>query len=238
MAAYFFGLEVPDLHLETFLNAASLLAVGIVYRSDLTELATGTYRYLRFRRSEDWSMFRFALLLLVGTIPAVLVGGLFYRQISGHLTSMTTVAVALLITGGALYLVRKLRGHKREAGITFVDALLIGLAQALALAPGVSRSGATVVAALARKVEAETALKYSFFLSIPASLGSLVLTGDEILQTITAPGAFSFYLAAFLVSLGVSIVAIKLFIEVLTSGKLIYFAGYCITVSVLLMIFA
>ncbi len=112
------------------------------------------------------------------------------------------------------------------------------MAQSFALAPGISRSGATIVAALARKFNPAAALKYSFFLSIPASLGSVVLTFDEILAAFSQPGQMQFYILSFLFALGVSILAIKLFIEVVTSGKLIYFAVYCLSVGILLLIFA
>lgn len=235
--SFYLGLDVPDLHLETFLNAASLLAVFVVYRKDLLELCFGTGRYIRKRKPEDQPMFRLSFLIVIGTIPAVVVGGLLYETISLEFTHIYMVAGALLVTGAALFIIRKLNGNKQEGDITFLDAVIVGLAQSLALAPGISRSGATVVAAMARKIEPSAALKYSFFLSIPASLGSLVITGNQIIAALSSPDRIVLYTAAFTASFVISVFAIKLFIEVITSGKLIYFAGYCAGVAVLLFIF-
>lgn len=235
---FFFGIDVPDLHFEVYLNGASLIAVFIVYRRDLIEMMNGTIRYTMSRDTQYYSSFRFASLIILGTIPAVIIGGLFADFIGGELTAIHMVAFALIVTAAALWLIRNLRGNKTGGEITILDTLVIGFAQTLALAPGISRSGATVVAALARKVNPETALKFSFFLSIPVSIGSLVFMIPEIRAALTAPGLFVPYTAAFAVSVIVSVFAIKLFIHLVTNGRLIYFAGYCITVSILILIYA
>ncbi len=112
--SHFFGIGVPDLHLETFLNAASLIAVFIVFKKDLTELITGTISYVAKRRETDKEMFRFSVLIIIGTIPAVIIGGLFYDTFGAEFTQLHYVAAALLITGIALYIIRKLRGTKDE----------------------------------------------------------------------------------------------------------------------------
>lgn len=235
---HFFGIDVPDLHFEVFLNGASLIAVFIVYRSDLIEMMHGTIRYTLSREKQHYSSFRFAWLIVLGTIPAVIVGGLFADFIGGELTAIHMVAFALMITAVALWLIRNLRGDKTEGQITILDTMVIGFAQTLALAPGISRSGATVVAALARKVNPETALKFSFFLSIPVSIGSLVFMIPEMHTALTAPGLFVPYVVSFAVSVLVSVFAIKLFINVVTNGRMIYFAVYCFLVSVLILLFA
>ncbi|WP_026691774.1 undecaprenyl-diphosphate phosphatase [Alteribacter aurantiacus] len=236
IVSYFFNLDVPDLHFEIFVNGASLVAVFIIYRKDLIELVAGTLNYIRKPKEYDKEPFRFSLLLILGTIPAVL-GGLFlYDFIGGELTQIRNVGIALLITGVALWLIRNLRGDKKEPQITVLDTIIIGLAQMLALAPGISRSGATIVAAMARKIEPETALKFSFFLSIPVSIGSLVFDLGRIYEAITAPGMLVYYVVAFLVALAVSIVAIKILINMVTRGKLLYFALYCFAMAAILII--
>ncbi|MFA9457345.1 undecaprenyl-diphosphate phosphatase [Halalkalibacter sp. AB-rgal2] len=237
IVSHYFGVDVPDLHFEVFLNGASLLAVFIVYRKDLIELTTDVVKYVRARNQKHYESFRLACLLIIGTIPAVVIGGLLRDFFGGELTALRYVAISLMITAIALWLIRNLRGHKTDGGITIFDAVIVGLAQMLALAPGISRSGATIVAALARKIEAETALKFSFFLSIPVSIGSLVLESTTIYEVIVYNDLLWLYVIAFLTSLIVSIFAIKLLIDVVTSGKLLYFAVYCFTVSILIWIF-
>lgn len=238
LVQYFFELEVPDLHFEVFLNGASLIAVFIVYKKDLLEMFHGTIQYVVRKDKAYYSSYRFAFLIIIGTIPAVVIGGLFADFIGGELTTIHMVGFALLITGGALWLIRNLNGNKEETEITIFDTMVIGFAQTLALAPGISRSGATVVAALARKVDPETALKFSFFLSIPVSIGSMVFMLPEVSAAISTPGLTLPYIISFLVSLVVSVFAIKLFINLVTNGNLIYFAIYCFSISAMIFIFA
>ncbi|MEB1807437.1 MAG: UDP pyrophosphate phosphatase [Bacillaceae bacterium] len=235
---YFFGVGVPNLHFEVFLNGASLLAVFVVYRHDLLELIKGTISYVSKREKQHKQSFRFSLLIVIGTIPAVLIGGFFSKFIGSELTNIYIVAFALTITGIALLLIRNLKGNKNENEITLIDTVIVGMAQALALIPGISRSGATVVAALGRNVEPKVALKFSFFLSIPVSVGSLVFKLGDIGAALIVPGLTVPYITAFLVSFLVSIMAIKLFINLVTNGKLLYFSIYCFSISLLIFIFA
>ncbi|PYZ96238.1 UDP pyrophosphate phosphatase [Alteribacter lacisalsi] len=236
IVSYFFGLDVPDLHFEIFVNAASLVAVFIIYRKDLLELIAGTLNYIRKPKEYDREPFRFTMLLVIGTIPAVVAGLFLYDFIGGEIAEIRNVGFALLITATALWLIRNLSGHKKEFQITIFDTIIIGLAQTLALAPGISRSGATIVAAMARKIEPAVALKFSFFLSIPVSIGSLVFDLQRIYEAITAPGMLWYYLISFMVALIVSYYAIKLLINMVTRGKLLYFAIYCFTIAGILII--
>ncbi|WP_179298639.1 undecaprenyl-diphosphate phosphatase [Evansella halocellulosilytica] len=238
IVSYFFGVDVPDLHFEVFLNGASLLAVFIVYKSDLLELIRGTFSYVKKPNKQDQPFFRLTLLLILGTVPAVIVGGLFRGYIGGELTHIRYVAIALLITAIALWLIRNMKGHKSDHEISVTDTLIIGFAQTLALAPGISRSGATVVAALARKIEAEAALKFSFFLSIPVSIASLVIEMPTIYRALVSSDLLVVYITAFITSVVVSIFAIKLLINVVTRGKLLYFALYCFAIATLILVFS
>ncbi|WP_018921568.1 undecaprenyl-diphosphate phosphatase [Salsuginibacillus kocurii] len=236
--SHFFDLRVPDLHFETFLNGASLLAVLIIYRKDLSEVAVGTVRFVVMRQPEYQRFYRLTLMLVIATIPAVIIGGLFADEIGGELTTLTSVALALFATGTALWLIHRLNGHKQEGDISATDAIIIGVAQMAALAPGISRSGATIVAAMARKIEPTTALKFSFFLSIPVSVGSLVLLAPEIYVAWTTPDQTLLYTVSFIVATLVSLVAIKVLIDAVASGKLLYFAIYCFIVAISLLVFS
>ncbi|MCR6105263.1 undecaprenyl-diphosphate phosphatase [Salipaludibacillus agaradhaerens] len=238
IVSYFFGVDVPDLHLEVFLNGASLLAVFIVYKTDLLVMVRETLNHVRKPTEKTAASFKLSMLIIVGTIPAVLAGGLLRDFIGGEMTHIHYVAVALIITGIALWLIRHLKGYKKDGDITYTDAVIVGIAQAFALMPGISRSGATIVAALARKIEAETALKFSFFLSIPVSIGSLVLESSVIVERVLSNDVLILYLIAFFVSLLVSVFAIKLLINVVTRGKLLYFALYCFSVAIIVLVLA
>src|SRR5690606_34936042 len=99
-----------------------------------------------------------------------------------RLSAVTVVGVTLLITGVALWIIRNLRGNKNDGEITMKDAIIVGLAQSIALIPGVSRSGSTIVAAMLLGMKQETALRFSFLLYIPVSLGVTILSVGDIVN--------------------------------------------------------
>src|SRR5699024_11546164 len=99
----------------------------------------------------------------VATVITVVLGLLFEDIISEKLSTVMTVGVTLLITGFALWIIRNLQGRKNDGDLTFKDAIIAGLAQSVALIPGISRSGATIVAAILLGMKQDTALRISFF---------------------------------------------------------------------------
>lgn len=237
IAEHVLGLEVKGLGFEVLVNFASLLAVLWIYRRDLVRLSVNSFAYLRTKERCYWDDFRFVLYLVVGTIPAGVLGVLFQDVIASYLKGIEVIGVALLITGIALWLIRNLRGHKRDADLRMRDALIVGLAQAVALIPGISRSGATVVAAMALGMRQETALRFSFFLYIPISLGGMILEGrdfllDPSLRELAVP-----YAAAFLASLVASYVSLHWFMGVMARGNLKIFTVYCLFAGLSVLLF-
>ncbi len=232
------GLKIEGLSFEVFVNFASLMAVLIVFREDIARIGRHTARYVLTRDKKSRSEFWFAVYIVIGTIPAAVLGILFEDLIEGAVKGgVKIVGVTLLITGVALWLIRKLRGHKGEKHLTVKDALIVGLAQAVALIPGVSRSGATIVGAMALGLDRDTALRYSFLLYIPVSLGGMVLKAsdivtDPLMATLAIP-----YAVAFIASFIASYFALKWFIDIMRSGKLGYFSIYCWVVGLLVVLF-
>lgn len=232
-----FGLKIEGLSFEVFVNFASLIAVLIVFWDDVTRIARNTFRYILTRDREVKSEFLFAMYVIVGTIPAAVLGILFDDFISTVLKGVKIVGVTLLITGVALWLIRKMEGYKGEKKMTVKDALIVGFAQAVALIPGISRSGATIVGAVALGLDRDTALRYSFLLYIPVSLGGMILEANEIIAdpligTLAIP-----YIVAFIASLVASYFSLKWFINIMRSGKLGYFSIYCWIVGLLVLLF-
>lgn len=238
---HFFGLGIEGqkaLGFAVLVNFASLLAVLLVYRDDLFRLTRNTLGYFREKTPENRSDFRFLLFLILGTIPAGLLGVLFNDLIEENLTGVKTIGITLLVTGVALFAIRNLRGRKKDGDLRVKDALVIGFAQAIALIPGISRSGATVVAGMGLGLRQETALRFSFLLFIPVSLGGIVLEGEGILAIMRHPDLFLPYLAAFTASLITTYFSLKWFMNIMRQGNLIYFAIYCFIVGPLILIFA
>ncbi|MDZ5713019.1 undecaprenyl-diphosphate phosphatase [Jeotgalibacillus haloalkalitolerans] len=237
LAQYFLGIEIEgnNFTFELMVNSASLIAVLLVFREDIMRLITRGFGYIKTRKPEDKTEFNFIVYLIIGTIPAGVIGVLFDDDIS-RLSGPQTVAITLMITGIALFLIRNLRGKRGESGMSIKDALIIGGAQAIALIPGISRSGATIVAAMARGIHQETALRYSFLLFVPVSLGGMVLSFSDFLQDDNLADLWMPYLLAFIASLIASYFSLKWFMNIMAKGNLIYFAIYCLTVGPIVLL--
>jgi undecaprenyl-diphosphatase len=237
LAQYFLGLEIEGLSFELLVNFASLLAVLLVYREDLIRLTSNGIRYITRRDESAKSDFQFIVYLIIGTIPAAVIGILFGDFISEHLKSVQVLGITLFITGLALWMIRNMRGRKGDAGLTLKDALIIGLAQAVALIPGISRSGATIVAAMLRGTKQETALRFSFLLFIPVSVGGMILGASDLIQDPHLNELMLPYTVAFFGSLVASYFSLKWFQGIMERGNLKYFAVYCFIVGTLVLLF-
>ncbi|WP_210364585.1 undecaprenyl-diphosphate phosphatase [Bacillus sp. REN3] len=227
IAEYFFGLEIRGMSFALLVNTASLFAVLLVYREDVLRLARNGLDYLKNRDPKAKPDFMFIVYLIVGTIPAGVIGVLFGDFIEDKLASIETVGITLLITGLALWFIRNLRGRKNDGDLRFKDAIIIGLAQAVALILGISRSGATIVAAMGLGMKQETALRYSFLLYIPVSLGGMILGISDILKDPYLEELAFPYVMAFFASLAASYFSLKWFMNIMARGDLKYFAIYC-----------
>ncbi|MFF2885696.1 undecaprenyl-diphosphate phosphatase [Paenibacillus sp. NPDC057967] len=231
------GMEQEGLSFEVFLNTASLIAILFIYRAMIGRLIVNGYRFIRTRKAEYKSDFMFIVYVVLGTIPAGLIGFLFQEDIERLFSHAKMVAISLLVTGIALWLIRNLRGKKRDGDLSAKDALIVGLAQAVALIPGISRSGSTVIASIAVGMRQETALRFSFMLYIPISLGGVVLglkdfSSDPISSSLVGP-----YAIAFLATLVLTYFAMKWLMNIMEKGNLKYFAYYCFAAGILLLLF-
>src|SRR5690606_23030185 len=178
VASELLGLGEQGFTFAILTNTASLLAILFIYRQDIARLAVNSLNYLKTKDDRYKSDFRFVCFIVIGTIPAGALGFLLNDYIAENV-SMTVIAIMLFITGIALWLIRNMKGTKGEGDLTVKDAILVGFGQAAALTPGISRSGATIISAIAVGMKQETALRFSFMLYIPVSLGGLVLgVGD------------------------------------------------------------
>lgn len=234
---HYLGIEVSGMSFELLVNSASLIAVLLIYREDIWRLAHNGILYVTKKEESYKSDFRFIIYLIVATIPAAIIGLLFEDYIAEKLKGVVTIAIALLITGAALWSIRNLKGRKNDNDLSLKDAFLIGLSQAVALIPGISRSGATIVTAMALGTKQETALRFSFLLFIPVSLGGMILSFTDILNdpqlsTLALP-----YTLAFFGSLIMSYFSLRWFMNIMAKGNLIYFSIYCFIVGGFVLLF-
>lgn len=236
IASEILGLGEQGFTFAILTNTASLLAVLFIYREDIIRLIVHSLRYIQTRNSRYAADFRFVLLIIIGSIPAGVLGILLSDVIAENV-SMTTIAIMLFVTGTAIWLIRNMRGKKSDADITVKDAFLVGLGQAVALTPGISRSGATIISAIAVGMKQETALRYSFMLYIPVSLGSVVLGISDFVNEPNKAELALPYAVTFIATVFMTYFAMKWFMGIMKHGKLIYFTYYCFIVGALLLIF-
>lgn len=231
------GIHLPGLSFEVVVHFGSLIAICIVYRNSIVRLIQRSVRYVQTKDRAYYADYTFVLLLVVATIPAGIIGVLFEDDISHTLSTLAVIGVTLIITGIFLWIIRNIVGTKGEAHISIVDAIIIGCAQALALIPGISRSGATIIAALLVGINRETALRFSFLLYIPVGIGSIVFSINDIVQDPLIRGLAIPFTIAFIASIIATFFALKWFMNIMKEGKLKYFAGYCFVIGIIILMF-
>ncbi|WP_164670401.1 undecaprenyl-diphosphate phosphatase [Virgibacillus doumboii] len=234
-----FDVGIEGLSFEIMVNFGSLIAVLIIYRKDIYRLVENSIRYITTRADDAKSDFQFVLFLVIATIPTGIIGLLLKDFIENELgDSLMVVGFALLVTGVALWIIRNLRGRKNDGGITVRDAVIVGLAQSVALIPGISRSGATIVAAMLVGMKTETALRFSFLLYIPVSLGITILSVDNIISGESDISAVAIpAILAFAAAIVATYYSLRWFMNIMKQGNLKYFAYYCFAVGILVIIF-
>jgi undecaprenyl-diphosphatase len=169
--------------------------------------------------------FALALLIVLGSVPAGVVGVAFKDALEALFEKPTVVAGALLVTGTILFATRYAPKQVGDGRVNWLSAVIVGCAQAVAILPGISRSGSTISAGLFAGLERAEAARFSFLLSIPAvgGAGLLELRGLDALPTESlAP-----FLAGGVVSAVVGLAALVLLLRVVKAGKLHHFAYYC-----------
>lgn len=226
LARAFFGWEAGrfGLAFDVACHAGTLLAVVAYFRREIVQLAIAAPGSLA-GRDGPWE--RTGRLIAVGTVPAIAVGGLFADAIETTLRSPAIVAVALAAGAAGLLLAERAGRRTRAAGsLGYGEAFGIGVGQAAALVPGVSRSGATLTVAMLCGLKRDEAARFTFLLSLPAVLAAAGKEGFELART----GADALPVAVFAAGLASSAVVgyltVKYFIRYLAAHSLLVFAGY------------
>lgn len=221
-----FGFDVGSLLFDVMLHIGTLTALLIYFWSDIKQILRSI---IEGRQDKLW------IYLIIATFPAAVAGFFVQSSASTSFRSVGLVAVNLILVAILMLWVENFSTHKKIEDLTARDSLLIGIAQAIALIPGVSRSGATVVAGMHRKLTREAAAKFSFLLAIPITTGAILkmLLGDGLGRVMDAPLVF---LTGVLTSAVVGYLTIKYLLRYLASHKLNIFAYYRITLGVILLL--
>ncbi len=241
IAPWLLGWPNSSLLFDTVVHWGTLLAILVVFWRDFLRIAQATLISL-LRRSLDDVHARLGWFIVLGSIPAAVTGLLFKDFFEQLFASPPAAGGFLLVTAlllwGSEWLGRREGLHKNMEAITFWDAVVIGLAQAIALAPGISRSGSTMAAGLARGVQRETAARYSFLLGAPAFLGAGLLQLSDALAVdpATVASQAPLLFVGFAASALSGFVAIRFLLAYLRQRTLTIFALYCAGVGVLVLL--
>ena len=232
--------SVPEFF-DVLLHLGTLVAVFAAYWSDICQMAAEFFRGIgdlahRSTPSPVPPARRLILLIIVGTLPLFAVLPI-RKSVQGLADNMVFVGAALIVTGILLFLCDRVRkGRKTERSATWLDALLVGVGQAVATLPGVSRSGMTITAGCFVGYERKFAVRFSFLLSIPAVLGANILSiGDAVKAGING-AEVPMYLVGVATAAVSGYLCIRLLKYVADKGRFGAFAYYCWAVGILTLV--
>ena len=220
LAQALLGIEQPGNEFEILVHLGTLASVLLVFFNDIRSLLLS----LTLKKSQLFIFF-----ILAGTIPAICIGLGFKDIFESLFDNRNAVGCALIFTGLMLYCSSFIKRRDREHSI--VTSILIGCAQAVAIIPGVSRSGMTICTALFLGLSSKEAARFSFLLAIPAISGAGILTALDVSGGFQLPLSVS--IVGFISSFGVGVVALKWLLGWLEQGKFYYFGVYCLSVGII-----
>ena len=221
------GWPQPDLSFDVMLHLGTLVAVFCFFRVEIFKLSRAFLNGFKEKAARKKVEYHLAWLIIIGTIPAVVMSLLFEDFFENLFSKPKYVAVLLIITGIILWLSERFSRKTRVLeDMKLFDTLIIGLAQGCAIAPGISRSGATIAAGLFRGVNRDSAARFSFLLAIPIILGAVVVqVGDFI--NLCKNQEYICLIGGFLAAVISGYLCIKYLLNYLKKGKLTIFAYYC-----------
>lgn len=232
---------------DTLLHIGTLVAVVAYFWKDIINMVKSFFSSLldipkgQFRKGLQEDQFKkLAWFVIIGTIPAGLAGILLKDFFEGLFSNITAVGFFLIITGfllwGSEMMSRRISNKTSLKEMSVKNSILIGIAQAFAIAPGISRSGATISAGLFLGIERELAARYSFLLSIPAILGAALVQAKDIgsLMDISSVAAIAGFIAAIISGY----LAVKFMLKLIKERDLLPFAYYCWIIGPLAIILA
>lgn len=233
---YFLEWNIPE-SFDIALHFGTLLAIGIFFFKDWIKLIVGGYnQVIHKRKTPEGRMFWY---IVAATIPGGIIGFILDKYAEEILTKPVIIAIALIVMGIALYFIDKNSKNETDyENLSFKQTFIIGLSQALAFIPGVSRSGITMTTGRAMKIKREAVAKYSFMLSAPIVLAATVFKMGDFIEYLTVAsqtGIIAFVLGV-LASFLVGIVVIKFLLNFLKKGSFKVFAIYRIIIGILVIV--
>ena len=241
---HIFGLKEPEILFDICLHIGTLIAICIIFRQLIWQLIKAIFDHPTIFLSKQALIkgiqtnphLRMSWVIICGTIPTGIIGICFHHYVDQLFGNILNVGIALIVTGFILWFTRFPNPKDRDIlNMTVIDAIIIGIAQGLAILPGISRSGLTICTCLYVGINRQTAAQFSFLLSIPAILGALVLEIDRI-------SFHSMYLSSIILGTVTATIigffALKWLLRIVNHGKMFWFAPYCWIIGCLTIIYS
>ena len=215
------------------LHIGTLVSIFVVYHKDIYALIKELF--LLFKdlftgkglRIEEKPIRKLGIMIIVSSIPTAIMGLFFSDYIDKIFGSLTVIAICWIITGFILLFSEKLKNNKKEIeGMKYRNAIFIGICQGLAIMPGISRSGSTIVGSLVTGLKREFAVEFAFLISIPAILGSAILEFPKAIKAGIEPSTIGPMIVGFLVAAISGYFAITTMIKIVSKQKMRYFSYY------------
>lgn len=221
------------LFFTVLLHVGTLISVFIIYWRDICELIVELFLTIKDLctgkglRLAERPVRKLGVMIIVATIPTALIGLLFNDIFNGLYLSLLAIGIGFLITGVLMFLAERIgSAHKGIEKMNFRNAVFIGVLQGIAIYPGISRSGSTLVGGLTTGLERTFAVKFAFLISIPSILGSVVLELPDAIKEGIDPQLIGPILAGMAVAAVSGFIAIKTMIQIVSKKKLSYFSYY------------
>ena len=216
------GISVPGNAFEVVVHLGTLSSVLIVFWPDIW----GLLKSIQTKNTQ-----KYILAIAIGTLPAVIIGLLFKDVISEAFENIRVVSVTLLITGIILLTTKFIK--KRQKEVSIGNGLLIVITQALAIIPGISRSGITISTGMHLGVAPEKAAKFSFLLAVPAIAGAGLLTGLDLMDSTEPTLPWVILTVGFISSFLIGWISLKWLLGLIKTGKFHWFGIYCLIVGLI-----
>jgi undecaprenyl-diphosphatase len=237
------GIAEQGIAFEVFVHFGTLLAVLTIFRNDVWQLlisflslfSKSTFKSGIEIKYENDENFRLLVFILVATIPAVIVGLLLEDYVESAFNNPKVVGVTLILT--AIILLLTLVPQKTLQKLNMKNTFIMGLAQAMAILPGISRSGSTISFGILFNISGNDAARFSFLLAIPAILGATILKVTDLFETGIDKQFFIVLLVGTVASYISGYIAIESLLKIVQKGKLYLFAPYCLVLGIIALLF-
>lgn len=235
------GMDTSSLTVSIFLHLGSLVAMIVFYRKLVFSTVGNAAKYV-FKSSErnekNKNALKLLFMIVIACIPAGLIGVLFKSKIESIFANTIFIGINLIITGILLFLQKYIKGKKTLDTMNWLDAIIIGLFQAIGILPGISRSGITTIGGKVSKLQDEDAINFAFLLFIPVTLGTGLLEVVDIIKgdLVLSSNDILLYIVGIIISGLVTYIALSLLLKIIKKGKLHYFAYYCFAIGLAVII--